>query len=409
MTWRIRSVTHINPNPETILKAKAVEEIKSLQVDNKQQEDYVMTHNFEKVETAEEFSGVWRDFDGDDELEKHEDALDELNLKFTVRVDDVTHSVYQADFIENTTIAESGESAEQENFLYYPEWNYRKRQYRDDFCKLFPKFQTASDIDYYHTTIQKYGTILSGLRKQLVNMNNKRQEVRRQNDGATFDLDAIIDLYADVVAKRTPSDKIYLSTRKNVKDLSVLLLLDGSLSSDSYVLGNRVIDVEKEVSILFGEILNEFETDFSVAIFYSKTRNYSNYNILKDFNEKWSQARYKIGAAQPNGYTRIGTALRHAGSVLDKRTTKNKWVILLSDGKPNDYDKYEGNYGVQDVKQSLRELYQRNINAYALAIEAQARYYLPQMFGQNHYQILHTPHALLNSMVHLFDKIRFHS
>jgi nitric oxide reductase NorD protein len=321
----------------------------------------------------------------------------------------VTHSVYQADFIENTTIAESGELAEQDNFLYYPEWNYRKRQYRDDFCKLFPKFQTASDVDYYHTTIQKYGTILSGLRKQLVNMNNKRQELRRQNDGATFDLDAIIDLYADVVAKRTPSEKIYLSSRKNVKDLSVLLLLDGSLSSDSYVLGNRVIDVEKEVSILFGEILNEFETDFSVAIFYSKTRNYSNYNILKDFNEKWSKARYKIGAAQPNGYTRIGTALRHAGSVLDKRTTKNKWVILLSDGKPNDYDKYEGNYGVQDVKQSLRELYQRNINAYALAIEAQARYYLPQMFGQNHYQILHTPHALLNSMVHLFDRIRFHS
>ena len=74
-----------------------------------------------------------------------------------------------------------------------------------------------------------------------------------------------------------------------------------------------------------------------------------------------------------------------------KRSTKNKWVILISDGKPNDYDKYEGKYGVNDVKQALRELNERNINSYALAIEAQAKYYLPQMFGQNHYQILTTP------------------
>ena len=31
-----------------------------------------MTHNFEKVETADEFNGAWRDFDGEDELEDHD-------------------------------------------------------------------------------------------------------------------------------------------------------------------------------------------------------------------------------------------------------------------------------------------------------------------------------------------------
>ena len=30
-------------------------------------------------------------------------------MKFTVRVDDMVHSVYQADFVENTSIAESAE------------------------------------------------------------------------------------------------------------------------------------------------------------------------------------------------------------------------------------------------------------------------------------------------------------
>ena len=79
-------------------------------------------------------------------------------------------------------------------------------------------------------------------------------------------------------------------------------------------------------------------------------------------------------------------------------------MILISDGKPNDYDKYEGKYGIHDVKQALLELNQRSINSYALAIEAQAKYYLPQMFGQNHYQILTTPIELLQSLVKLYEK-----
>lgn len=92
--------------------------------------------------------------------------------------------------------------------------------------------------------------------------------------------------------------------------------------------------------------------------------------------------------------------------MLEKRDAKNKWEILISDGNPNDYDKYEGKYGINDVKQALGELNQRQINSYALAIEAQAKYYLPQMFSQNHYRILTTPVELLQSLVKLYDKIK---
>lgn len=98
--------------------------------------------------------------------------------------------------------------------------------------------------------------------------------------------------------------------------------------------------------------------------------------MLKDFDESWQSGKFKIGAAEPSGYTRIGGALRHATHLLKSRHTTNKWVILLSDGKPNDYDKYEGRYGIQDVRQALREALEYGINFYALAIEAQARYYL---------------------------------
>ena len=395
--------------PKTTLKASAVEEIISVQIDKKQLEDAVLQHQFEKVETAEEFGGNWRDMDGDDELDDHSNALEDLNMKYTVRVDDTAHSVYQADFIENTTISESAEANSKGYFITYDEWDFSKRVYKDNFCKVYPKTVLKKDVEYYKDTVSKNRSTLVGLRKMLTTVNNKYQQQRRQTQGEEFDIDAITDLYVDVNSGHTPSEKIYLSKRKKEKDLSILLLLDISLSSDGYAAGNRVIDVEKQVSILFGEILDEFNIDFSIDCFYSKTRNHSTYLSIKGFDEDWNKAKFKIGAVEPSGYTRIGVALRHSGALLDERDTKNKWVILISDGKPNDYDKYEGKYGINDVKQALRELNQRQINSYALAIEAQAKYYLPQMFGQNHYQILTTPVELLESLVKLYEKIKHQS
>ncbi|HRF40907.1 MAG TPA: hypothetical protein PK198_19085, partial [Saprospiraceae bacterium] len=153
--------------PDTTLKAKAVEEVKSLTIDKKQQEDYVLLHNFEKVETAEEFNGTWRDFDGSDQLEEHQDALEELNMKFTVRTDDPTHSVYQADFVENVTVLESAEMESEGRFYTYDEWDYAGRCYKPDFCKVYPHRQLKSDAAYCVNTLNKYGSTLMGLRKML--------------------------------------------------------------------------------------------------------------------------------------------------------------------------------------------------------------------------------------------------
>lgn len=400
--------TKITPKDDvqTTLHAKAVEEIESLTIDKKQQEDYVLMHSFEKIEAAEEFNGNWRDFDGKDELKDHQDALEEMSMKHTVRVDDTVHSVYQADFVENTTVAESAEIDDKGFHLKYDEWNFKKRAYLTDYCKVYPKLQIKARPEYYTKTIQKHQSILNNLRKMLTSVNNKMQVQKRQLHGDNFDLDALTDLYVDIHSKRSPNERVYLSERKKEKDIAILLLLDVSLSSDGYAAGNRVIDVEKEASILFGEILSEFNIQFAIDGFYSKTRNFTTYLTLKEFTEDWNRAKYKIGAAEPNGYTRIGPALRHAGARLNQTDARNKWIILLSDGKPNDYDKYEGQHGLHDIKQALRELNDKQINTYALAIEAQAKYYLPQMFGQNNYQILTSPTDLIQSLAKLYEKIK---
>ncbi|HNF71546.1 MAG TPA: VWA domain-containing protein, partial [Chitinophagaceae bacterium] len=391
---------------QTIVRARAVEEIISLQVDLKQQEDYVMTHNFEKVDTAEEFSGSWRDFDGSDELKDHEQGLNELKMRYTVRSDETTHSVYQSELTDGLSGKEFSDSNHEEACLYYPEWDYAKRRYKPDHCKVFVQHLYEKNPTYTEVTLSKYRSVLLQLRKMLSHLYQKRQWTTRQFDGEELDIDAVADWYVDLRTHQSPELKVYRNKQKKAADLSILLLLDSSLSTDAYAAGNRILDVEKQVSILFGEILNENHIDFAIQSFCSHTRNHTAYTTLKSFDEDWLSSRDRIGALQPRAYTRIGAAIRHSASLLKQRVSKNKWLILLSDGKPNDFDPYEGRYGVEDIQQALRELHQNQIQSYALAIESEAKYYLPKMFGENHYQILHDPVSLIGSMAKLYDKIR---
>lgn len=391
--------------PTTEIEAKAADEVETIQVDKKAQEDFTLSHHFEKVDTAEEFSGTWRDFDGDDTLEQDQEALNELNLKHTVRVDDPVHSVYRADLAGNLSIAESKETDFSGDFIAYPEWNFAKRAYKKDYCKVFPSKTTEIDKDYFNKTITTNARTLRNLKKRFAMMDNALEVVKRQPSGEDFDIDAVMDMYCDIKAQHTPNEKIYLSKRKRKKELAILFLLDLSLSSDSYTKGNRVLDIEKQVVLIFGEALKESDVEIEIAGFSSKTRNYCSYFNIKSFSETWAKGKFHVGAVQPTGYTRIGPALRHAGSRLAKQEARKKWLVLLSDGKPNDYDRYEGKYGVQDVKQALRELNAQNINTYAVAIEDQARYYLPQMFGQNHYSILSSPLEMVESLAKLYERI----
>lgn len=390
---------------QTVIEAQRADEVEIIQVDKKAQEDYVMTHNFEKVDTVEEFDGVWRDFDGDDSLQDDLEAVQEYNLKHLVRVDDPVHSIYQAEFSGKGTIAESVTLNDDTFHFSYPEWDFSKRQYKPDYCKVFPKKPDILQKNYYHQTISENRSLLLSLKKTFAQLNNRWEQVRRQTSGENIDMDAVVDFYADIKAHRTPNEKLYLSRQKREKELSLILLLDLSLSSDAYANGNRILDVEKQISILFGEVLEEYGIDFQIDGFYSKTRNNTTYVTLKAFNESWEKARLRIGAVEASGYTRIGPALRHATSILERCAHRKKWLILLSDGKPNDYDRYEGRYGVEDIKQALREMRVKQINNFAFAIEEQAKYYLPQMFGENHYNILTSPVELLQALTKLYDRI----
>ncbi len=394
-----------NQEITTEKEANPSDDMQVVGVDKKQIENDVLNHNFEKVETASEFNGNFKNMDGDDTLDDHEDAIRELDLKFTVRADDPVHSVYKAEFTSNTTniVVEAG--AEHGFYFSYDEWDFKTRQYKKDFCRLYPKAVHGSNSEYVTTTLKENAKSVRDLSKLFTQIHNDYEKVNRLSFGEEIDLDALTDTYADIQSKITPSEKLYISKFKRKKDLSVLILMDSSLSSDGYTGGLRVLDIEKQAVIMFGEVLNQFDIPFQIDTFSSRSRSNCSYTVIKSFHDNWNNTKGKIGAIQAEGYTRIGPAIRHAGKLMEKLDTPKKWIIMLSDGKPNDYDTYEGKYGIEDVKQAIREINKNHIHLFSLAVEAQAKYYLPLMLGHNNYNILSQASHLPDAFGKFYKKI----
>jgi nitric oxide reductase NorD protein len=166
-----------------------------------------------------------------------------------------------------------------------------------------------------------------------------------------------------------------------------------------------VLDIAKESVLVLGEVLDQWRDRVAIAGFYSHTRRDCSFLVLKPFEMPWSGCKATLASLEATGYTRIGPALRHGIALLQPQRAARKLLLLISDGKPTDYDRYEGRYGVADVRQAIREAHQARIHTYALAVDVQAKFYLPQMFGSGNFQILSRPAQLVRGLTDLYRRL----
>lgn len=72
--------------------------------------------------------------------------------------------------------------------------------------------------------------------------------------------------------------------------------------------------------------------------------------------------------------------------------------MLLTDGKPNDLDVYEGRYGLEDTRQAVREAHAAGSIPFCVTIDEKTHDYLPMLFGQNGYAMVHKPQVLVRQL-----------
>jgi nitric oxide reductase NorD protein len=67
---------------------------------------------------------------------------------------------------------------------------------------------------------------------------------------------------------------------------------------------------------------------------------------------------------------------------------RTKLLVTLSDGKPDDYDGYRGDYGIEDTRQALIEAKASRIHPFCVTIDRAEHSYLSHMYGSVNYAFI---------------------
>jgi len=285
------------------------------------------------------------------------------------------------------------------------EWDYKKQLLQKDHCRIIP--MTSRDTEAVELPL-RLKSQARRIRRQFEILRPQRQWLNRQSEGSELDLESYINFLTDRKHGHVNSDTpVYRDLRNETRDLSCLLLADLSLSTDAHINNtSRVVDVIRDALYLFSEALSVTGDRFALHGFSSRNRSHVRFYNIKGFGDNYNDdIRGHIDAIRPGYYTRMGAAIRHASNILEQEATTQKLLLIITDGKPNDLDKYEGRYGIEDTRQAILEAEKKGLQPFCVTIDEKAEDYLPYLFGKNAFVLIKNAEELPAKLPQLYLRL----
>ncbi len=284
---------------------------------------------------------------------------------------------YTAEDLPGDEAGELGESQAGGGRLY-DEWDFRRRDYRKDWCVLFESDVLPGDPAYVAAVRARYAGRIAQLRRRFEALRGEDRLARRQVEGEDIDFDAVVEAYADRASGVEPSERLFVQRQRTERNIAVMFMVDMSGSTKGWINA-----CEREALVLLCEALEALGDRYAIYGFSGWTRKRCDIYRIKTFDESYGEAvRGRIAGVEPRDYTRMGVAIRHLAGILNQVDAKTRILFTLSDGKPDDFhDGYRGDYGIEDTRQALLEARQSGIHPFCVTIDEEARDYLPHMYG----------------------------
>jgi nitric oxide reductase NorD protein len=338
--------------------------------------DPLLLHRFETIFSISEMVNVNRKVEDDDEegARQAADDLPELTIGSSAKLA-ATRLKMDLDLAGTDSSGPSLGGSET-----CAEWDWKRRCYLPAHCRILTG--NASEEGEEWLPDEGARRAVRQVRRQFEALRPRRQSLNGQPDGDELDLSALVRAVADRKAGGIGSDRVFTSVRAASRDVSVAVLLDTSLSTDAWSDGHRILDVEKAALLAFAHGLDACGDEFGVFSFTSRRRSAVTVTTVKAFEEKLSSTvERRIQALKPGQYTRMGAAVRHVARLIEARPARCRLLLMLTDGKPNDIDYYEGRYGIEDTRVAIRDARKAGLRVFGITVDADARDYVPYIFG----------------------------
>ncbi len=335
-------------------------------------------------------------------------------------------------------------AGEAETFLY-DEWDFRAGDYKPRWCAVREKRMDEGTVDFFERTLRAHYGLVSRIKKQFESLAPEQlRRVKHLPDGEEYDFDLVVEAMIQARAGDTPTDKIYWRRNKIERDVAVSFLLDMSASTaeavdetrrqfDSWDFPDdprdymtwlrtrreemsrrtykRIIDIEKESTVLLIKALEAIGDQYGIYGFSGYGRENVEFYVVKDIAETFGEnVKRRLDKITPMHATRMGPAIRHAVSKLDDHEARTKVLFLLSDGRPQDrgYSRegVEKEYAVHDTRMALLEARRLGITPFCLTVDRAGHDYLKTMMGGDMgYEVVADIHTLPERLPQLYRRL----
>jgi nitric oxide reductase NorD protein len=276
--------------------------------------------------------------------------------------------------------------------IRYDEWDYVIGRERPSWCTLLEKPALEGDPRAIDEILERHEDLVNHV-KYLVKAVQVQRPVRlkKQLEGDRLDLDACIDATIDLRSRIPPDPRVHAILGRQQRDLSVLVLLDLSQSTNDMISDGSatVLNLAREATVLLADAMARIGDSFAIHGFSSNGRHDVGYFRFKDFDRPYGElSRARLAGMTGQLSTRMGTALRHAGSFLQDRRAHKKLILLVTDGEPSDIDVHDAQYLVLDAKKAVEENNRHGIFTYCMSLDPKADRYVSRIFGMRNYMVL---------------------
>nr|WP_101068503.1 nitric oxide reductase D protein [Roseovarius salinarum] len=370
--------------------------------DQAERRDSLILHKFEAILSWAEFLNLNRRVDDDDpdSAKKAADDQDEIGLGQISRAP-ATKLKLHLDLAPEDVDRErlSGQAT-------YPEWDARAGCYLPDHARVLHSLAEPDDCVPSFREDPRAARRIRHVRRQFEALRPGRVSTPGHLDGDELDMDAAVRARVDVMTCGTGSERIWRQTRPVARDLAVSILLDVSRSTESAVGERAVIDIEREALAALAWGLDACGDDFAIHAFSSLKRDRVYVQECKDFGAPMDgTVEARIGALSPGFYTRLGAAIRHCAHGLAQQGRKRRLLLVITDGKPNDLDHYEGRHGIEDTAMAVREARRAGHSVFGVTVDKQAKSWFARLFGRGGFHVIPHPEKLTEALPLIYREL----
>ncbi|MEW6314029.1 MAG: nitric oxide reductase activation protein NorD [Pseudomonadota bacterium] len=276
--------------------------------------------------------------------------------------------------------------------FHYSEWDYQIQLERPSWATVLEKRAKSGDLQLIDNITAQHKRIIAKMKFLLDAMQPQGvTRIRKLEDGDEIDINAAIASTIDLRMGMQPDPRIMMRSVRKIRDISVLVLLDLSESTNEKVSGQdyTVLELTRQACVLLSDAIAKIGDPFAIHGFCSDGRHNVDYFRYKDFDQPYNEVpKARLAGMTGQLSTRMGAAIRHAAYYLKLQKSAKKLLLVITDGEPADVDVRDPQYLRYDTKKAVEEAGRSGVVTYCMSLDPRADQYVSRIFGQKNYMVV---------------------